>query len=181
MIPGAEGAIDEDSIDEREIAREEAMILSMTLDERENHRIIGASRRKRIAAGSGTSVFRVNQLLKKFDKMRLTMKKATKKQEISGKTDVAAREAIGGIMSAKIRLKRYGTKKRPFFRIVVVDSRKPRDGRTIEELGFYHPIEVDGKQFKVRADRVKAWLDQGVKPTDTVRRLLNKNKFLDEG
>jgi len=84
-------------------------------------------------------------------------------------------------MSAKIRLKRYGTKKRPFFRIVVVDSRKPRDGRTIEELGFYHPIEVDGKQFKVRADRVKAWLDQGVKPTDTVRRLLNKNKFLDEG
>lgn len=80
-------------------------------------------------------------------------------------------------MSVKIRLKRYGTKKRPFYRIVVVDSRKPRDGRTIEELGFYHPIEVEGKQFKVSEDRVKEWLDKGAKPSDTVRSLLNKNEF----
>ena len=80
-------------------------------------------------------------------------------------------------MSVKIRLKRYGTKKRPFFRVVVVDSRKPRDGRTIEEVGLYHPIEVEEKQFTVKEDRVREWLEKGAKPTDTVKRLLNKNEF----
>ncbi len=85
MIPGAKGVIDEDSIDEEEIKREEAIILSMTLDERENHRIIGPSRRRRIAKGSGTSVFSVNQLLKKFDKIRVTMKKAAKNKNYQRK------------------------------------------------------------------------------------------------
>ena len=80
-------------------------------------------------------------------------------------------------MSVKIRLKRYGTKKRPFFRVVVVDSRKPRDGRTIEEVGLYHPIEVEEKQFSIKEDRVREWLGKGAKPTDTVKRLLNKNEF----
>ena len=80
-------------------------------------------------------------------------------------------------MSVKIRLKRFGTKKRPYYRIVVVDSRKPRDGRTIEELGFYHPIEVEGNQFTVKEERVKDWIDKGAIPTDTVKRLLNKNNF----
>ena len=83
-------------------------------------------------------------------------------------------------MGAKIRLKRYGTKKRPFYRVVVVDSRRPRDGRTIEELGFYHPIEVEDKQFSVKEDRVRAWIGQGARPSDTVRRLLNKIKFFDQ-
>jgi small subunit ribosomal protein S16 len=82
-------------------------------------------------------------------------------------------------VSAKIRLKRYGTKKRPFYRVVVVDSRAPRDGRTLEELGFYHPIEVEGKQFQVKEERVRAWLDHGALPTDTVRQLLNKSNFFD--
>lgn len=81
MIPGAKGMISEDDIDEREMKREEAIILSMTLDERRNHRIIGPSRRKRIAKGSGTAVFDVNRLLKKFEKMRLTMKKAVKNKK----------------------------------------------------------------------------------------------------
>jgi small subunit ribosomal protein S16 len=80
-------------------------------------------------------------------------------------------------LSVKIRLKRYGTKKRPFFRVVVVDSRKPRDGRTIEEVGLYHPIEVEDKQFTIKEDRVREWIDKGARPTDTVRRLLNKNEF----
>ena len=80
-------------------------------------------------------------------------------------------------MSVKIRLKRYGTKKRPFFRVVVVDSRKPRDGRTIEEVGLYHPIEVEEKQLTIKEDRVREWLEKGAKPTDTVKRLLNKNEF----
>ncbi len=80
-------------------------------------------------------------------------------------------------MSVKIRLKRYGTKKRPFYRIVVVDSRMPRDGRTLEEVGLYHPIEVEGKQLTVKKERVREWLEKGARPTDTVRRLLNKNEF----
>jgi signal recognition particle subunit SRP54 len=85
MIPGAKGMISEDDIDEREMTREEAIILSMTLDERRNHRIIGPSRRKRIARGSGTAVFDVNRLLKKFDKMRLTMRKAAKSKKYQAK------------------------------------------------------------------------------------------------
>ena len=77
-------------------------------------------------------------------------------------------------MSVRIRLKRYGTKKRPFYRIVVVDSRKPRDGRTIEEVGIYHPIEVEGKQRRIKEERIKEWLEKGARPSDTVRQLLNK-------
>ena len=80
-------------------------------------------------------------------------------------------------MSVKIRLKRYGTKKRPFFRIVVVDSRAPRDGRTIEEVGFYHPIEVQERQLKVKEDRVRDWMAKGAEPSDTVKRLLNRIQF----
>ncbi len=81
MIPGMKGQIDEDAIDEKEIKREEAIILSMTVKERRNHLIIGPSRRKRIAAGSGTSVFEVNRLLKRFEKMRLMMKKVVKNKK----------------------------------------------------------------------------------------------------
>ena len=80
-------------------------------------------------------------------------------------------------MSVKIRLKRFGTKKRPYYRIVVMDSRKPRDGRTIEEVGFYHPIEVEEKQVKIKEDRIRDWLNKGAQPSDTVRRLLNKLNF----
>jgi signal recognition particle subunit SRP54 len=85
MIPGAKGAINEADIDEKEIKREEAIILSMTRGERRNHRIIGPSRRKRIAKGSGTSVADVNRLLKRFDKMRLMMKKVTKNKKYQAK------------------------------------------------------------------------------------------------
>ncbi|MBN1685968.1 MAG: signal recognition particle protein [Spirochaetales bacterium] len=85
MIPGARGALSEDDIDPEGMKREEAIILSMTLDERRNHRIIGPSRRRRIAKGSGTPVFEVNRLLKKFETMRLTMKKATKNKKYQAK------------------------------------------------------------------------------------------------
>ena len=77
-------------------------------------------------------------------------------------------------MSVRIRLKRFGTKKRPYYRIVVMDSRSPRDGRTIEEVGFYHPIAVEDQQLNIKADRVKEWLEKGAKPSETVKRLLNK-------
>ena len=80
-------------------------------------------------------------------------------------------------MSVKIRLKRIGTKKRPYYRIVVMDSRKPRDGRAIDEVGIYHPIEAEGKQVSIKEDKVKEWLGKGAKPTLTVKRLLNKNNI----
>jgi len=80
-------------------------------------------------------------------------------------------------MSVKIRLKRMGTKKRPYYRIVVMDSRAPRDGRTIEEVGVYHPIEAEGKQVSIKEDKVKEWLGKGARPTITVKRLLNKNNI----
>ena len=81
-------------------------------------------------------------------------------------------------MSVHIRLKRIGTKKRPYYRIVVMDSRKPRDGRAIEEVGFYHPISIEEKQLEVKEQRIKEWLKKGAKPTHTVKKLLNKKIFI---
>ncbi len=78
-------------------------------------------------------------------------------------------------MSVKIRLKRMGTKKRPYYRIVVMDSRAPRDGRTIDEVGFYHPIETEDKQLSLKVDKIKDWLGKGARPTITVKKLLNKS------
>jgi small subunit ribosomal protein S16 len=80
-------------------------------------------------------------------------------------------------MGARIRLKKFGTKKRPYYRIVVMDSRAPRDGKTIEEVGYYHPIEADDKQVVFDAGKVKGWLDKGATVSDTVRDILNKQKF----
>ena len=78
-------------------------------------------------------------------------------------------------MSVRIRLKRFGTKKRPFYRIVVMDSRSARDGRVLEEIGLYHPIERKDKQISISADRVKDWLTKGATPSATVKRLLNRS------
>ena len=80
-------------------------------------------------------------------------------------------------MSASIRLKRFGTKKRPYYRIVVIDSRAPRDGKTIEEVGYYHPIEAEDKQIVFDAEKVRSWLDKGARVSDTVRGILNKKNF----
>jgi len=80
-------------------------------------------------------------------------------------------------VSAKIRLKRFGTKKKPYYRIVVMDSRKPRDGRTIEEVGFYHPIAVEEKQILLKEDRIKEWLSKGARPSKTVKQILNKKQL----
>ena len=80
-------------------------------------------------------------------------------------------------MSVKIRLKRFGTKKRPYYRIVVMDSRAPRDGRTLEEVGLYHPVEVESKQVVLKEDRIKDWIGKGAQPTLTVKRLLNKREI----
>lgn len=74
-------------------------------------------------------------------------------------------------MAVKIRLRRMGAKKAPFYRIVVADSRYPRDGRFIEEIGFYDPTK-DPSVIKVDAEKAKKWLSNGAQPTDTVKALL---------
>ena len=73
----------------------------------------------------------------------------------------------------KIRLRRMGAKKAPFYRVVVADSRYPRDGRFIEEIGYYNPT-VTPSELKVDNDRAQAWIKTGAQPTDTVRDLLKK-------
>ena len=73
----------------------------------------------------------------------------------------------------KIRLRRMGAKKAPFYRIVVADSRYPRDGRFIEEIGTYNPV-VNPAELKVDVDRAQAWIKTGAQPTETVRDLLKK-------
>ena len=73
----------------------------------------------------------------------------------------------------KIRLRRMGAKKAPFYRIVVADSRYPRDGRFIEEIGYYNPT-TNPSELKVDVDRAQAWIKTGAQPTETVRDLLKK-------
>ena len=73
----------------------------------------------------------------------------------------------------KIRLKRMGMKKAPFYRIGVSDSRTPRDGRFIEEIGYYNPVS-EPVELKVNEERAKYWLSVGAQPTETTRSLLNK-------
>lgn len=82
-------------------------------------------------------------------------------------------------MAIKIRLKRMGSKKKPFYRIVVADSRAPRDGKFIEEIGYYNPL-TESKEIKVDAEKVNAWIKNGAKPTDTVNRLFKNNNIYSE-
>ena len=74
-------------------------------------------------------------------------------------------------MAVKIRLRRMGAKKAPFYRVVVADSRYPRDGRFIEEVGYYDPTK-EPSVIKLEEEKVKKWLANGAQPTDTVRKLL---------
>lgn len=77
-------------------------------------------------------------------------------------------------MSVKIRLKRMGMKKKPFYRVVVADIRSPRNGRFIEEIGYYDPMKSPA-EIKVDNERAKYWLGNGAQPTDTARILLKKS------
>ena len=82
-------------------------------------------------------------------------------------------------MAVKIRLRRMGKKKAPFYRVVVADARYPRDGRFIEEIGYYDPM-TQPAEIKVDNDRAKYWLGVGAQPTDTVRVLLKKTGAIEE-
>ena len=77
----------------------------------------------------------------------------------------------------KIRLRRMGAKKAPFYRIIVADSRSPRDGRFIEEVGFYNPMS-NPVELKVDTEKVEKWLQSGAQPTETVKSLLVKSGII---
>ena len=81
-------------------------------------------------------------------------------------------------MAVKIRLRRMGAKKAPFYRIVVADSRYPRDGRFIEEIGTYNPM-TEPTTVTVDAEKAKKWIANGAQPTETVKSLLKKNGIID--
>ena len=79
-------------------------------------------------------------------------------------------------MAVKIRFKRMGSKKAPFYRVIVADSRSPRDGRFIEEIGYYDPLS---KETKIDNEKAADWIKKGAQPTDTVRALLKKSGAID--
>ncbi len=81
-------------------------------------------------------------------------------------------------MAVKIRLRRMGAKKAPFYRVVVADSRFPRNGRFIEEIGTYNPL-TEPAEVKIDAEKAKKWIANGAQPTETVKSLLKKNGISD--
>ncbi len=81
-------------------------------------------------------------------------------------------------MAVKMRLTRIGKKKTPFYRVVIADSRSPRDGRFVEEIGYYNPL-TEPAEIKIDADKAKQWIKNGAQPTDTVKALLKKSGIVD--
>ena len=81
-------------------------------------------------------------------------------------------------MAVKIRLRRIGAKKAPFYRVIVADSRSPRDGRFIEEIGYYNPL-TNPAEIKIDAEKAQTWLKNGAQPTETVKSLLKKSGIVD--
>ena len=77
-------------------------------------------------------------------------------------------------MAVKMRLRRIGAKKAPFYRVIVADSRSPRDGRFIEEIGYYNPL-TEPAEIKIDAEKAKKWISNGAQPTETVKSLLKKS------
>ena len=82
-------------------------------------------------------------------------------------------------MAVKIRLKRMGSHKKPFYRVVVADSRAPRDGKFIEEIGYYNPVS-EPKQVKINDEKANKWLKVGAQPTDTVKKLLQEQGIIEK-
>ena len=80
-------------------------------------------------------------------------------------------------MAVKIRLQRMGANKKPFYRIVVADSRAPRDGRFIEEIGYYNPVS-EPKQIKINDEKANKWLGVGAQPTETVKKLFQSQEII---
>ena len=202
MLPGVgkiKAQIEDANLDTTILKRQAAIISSMTLKERRVPDIIKASRKKRIAAGSGTSVQEVNRLLKQFDDMTTMMKRMNKlgqkglmrhglsalmpkgMQRPDDRTTRSDLNYNGDDlipMGLKIRLARAGAKKRPYYHIVVADSRSPRDGRFIEKLGSYNPMLPAEHEDRVRlqAERIQHWVAQGAVATDRVAKFLGQSR-----
>ncbi|HML37996.1 MAG TPA: 30S ribosomal protein S16 [Bacillota bacterium] len=81
-------------------------------------------------------------------------------------------------MAVKIRLKRMGAHKKPFYRVVVADSRSPRDGKFIEEIGYYNPL-TDPADIKIDGEMAKKWISNGAQPTETVKSLFKKSGIME--
>ena len=170
MVPGLGKQLKGVDVDERELDRTEAIILSMTLDERRRPEIIDGSRRKRIADGSGST--------------GPAGEPAAQRSQADGEDDEAdvegqdahaprhGREAIERrTMAVRMRLTRVGSKKNPIYRVVVADQRSPRDGRFIEIVGRYNP-QPDPSIIEFDEAKVKEWLGKGAQPSDAVAKLL---------
>ena len=82
-------------------------------------------------------------------------------------------------MAVKIRLKRMGSNKKPFYRIVVADSRAPRDGKFIEEIGFYNPVSAN-KETRINDEKALKWLSEGAQPTDTAKNILSASGVMEK-
>ena len=171
MMPGVGNQLGSLNVDEKELDRLEAIIRSMTPEERANPKIINGSRRRRIARGSGTSVQAVSQLVKQFGQMKKVMK-----QVPSGKMP-SLQQLAGGLanplpasMSVRVRLTRVGSKKNPIWRVVVSDQRSPRDGRFIETIGHYNP-QTEPSTILIDEERLQYWIARGAQPTNTVKQL----------
>ena len=79
----------------------------------------------------------------------------------------------------KIRLKKFGKKRQPYYRIVIQDARTNRDGKTIDEIGFYHPLDQNTDTYlRIDAEKAKYWISKGAQATDTVRQLMNKRNII---
>ena len=215
-------ALAENKPDEKQMSRVEAIISSMTPDERRKQHIINGSRRKRIAKGSGTSVEEVNRLLKQFVQMQKMLKSARRdgragrrRQEgappghadaaqpptrpagslrarsatassrapcaaadAKQRSELRSRASLGSSFRREqmvaIRLRRAGSKKRPFFRVVVTDSRAARDSSFVEILGHYNP-RTKPAVVEVDKERVDYWLKKGAQPSDSVRTLIARH------
>ena len=188
LLPGVGQQLDGLDIDEKQMARVEAIVLSMTPHERSVPHLINGPRRRRIAAGSGTSIDEVNRLLAARKQMQKMMKQFGK-----GKMPMLPPELTGGAggrdgaddrhnpgptgnarrrrMAVRMRLTRIGSKKNPIYRVVVADSRSPRDGRFIEIVGRYNP-QTDPSTIELDEAKVKDWLSKGAQPSDPVAKLI---------
>ncbi len=192
MIPGINRVkgLKDMKPDEKELIRTEAIINSMTLEERRSYQIINGSRRRRIAKGSGTTVQEVNKMLKNFEQMQKMLKQFSKGgRKAAPKRILAFLTAFGYIKyqerekkehilwQLKIRLARMGAKKTPYYRMVVADSQSPRDGRFIEIVGTYDPNK-EPAAVSWKQEVLKKWLSVGAEPTPTVKNLIRSSGVL---
>jgi len=191
MIPGDRKELGDMDVDEAQLGRVEAIVLSMTPQERSSPIVIDGKRRQRIARGSGATVEQVNQLLEARKGMEKMMKQMGRGEDAGSldsrrpgrrpPRDVAAvvgetqkNGPAGGKglkMAVKLRLTRVGSKKNPIYRVVAADARSPRDGRFLEIVGRYNP-QTDPSTIELDETKVRDWLGKGAQPTEAVSRLL---------